>query len=144
MLYETDKDVAKETIVAAIIAASMGCKSRKIKGLKPLDRWLYDNGGIFAGLEIKCRSGVCRYPTLMLSKHKADGGAAMCRHVGCRVAHLIAFAFDDAIYVVTLNDQTKYTIVENGGRTKQTRRPEDIETVLHFPVTEAKIVNWWE
>jgi hypothetical protein len=126
--YERDSDLAAEAEVIAAIEDRWSCRAIKLPKSYRLDFALTKGEQVRAWAEIKCRGR--RYPTYMLSLHKALAGLEMARATGC--PFLLVVRYPDGIVYARMQEEMAQSC-GIGGR-KDRGDWQDIEPVVHIPM----------
>lgn len=134
--FETEHDRQAEEAAVREYCEVFGYDFFKLPLDYRLDFALTRKGGkkIQAYVEVKCRSAYYgQFPTLMLSAAKIAHGVMLARTN--RVPFVVLVAFTNGIYHWNHAADSKF-VAEWGGRTGTPRHSDDIEPVIHIPITE--------
>ncbi len=132
--YETNDNLTAEQEVVRQLCERWHCEAHKVPLHYQFDYFL-TSPTRQAICEIKCRGK--KYDTLILSLHKIE---TMMRYSNTfRVAAILAVSWpDEGTHFLRLSyDLTSTCKIDMGGRTDR-GDSQDIEPVLHIPVTEFK------
>tara|TARA_R100000935_G_scaffold15927_1_gene31799 strand:- start:42 stop:482 length:441 start_codon:yes stop_codon:yes gene_type:complete len=138
--YETSEDLNKETLAIKKFIASFGRKGSvnfaKLPMQYKMDFCLIDNGKIRTFVEVKCRTNKkTAYSTYIISMSKVVAAKSY-SDIGINCILLVQWA-DQMGWIDMLNNKWDAKI---GGR-KDRGDWQDIEPVVHIPISEFNIVG---
>tara|TARA_R110002110_G_scaffold84817_1_gene220549 strand:- start:537 stop:983 length:447 start_codon:yes stop_codon:yes gene_type:complete len=134
-LYETSKDFENEKNIQNVIEEKTSWRLTKLPKRYYLDFLAFNsNGNTEAVIEVKRRhNNHDKYEDVILSLAKYMQGLEYATTLG--VAFLFAVEFNDGYYIhFSSSDNLKHFKITMGGR-RDRQDPEDIEPVVHIPIT---------
>ena len=134
-LYESKSDLAVERSLAARIQNNFSWSLKKLSRRYELDFIAFAGKKAVAFIEVKRRHNpVHHYETIILSLAKYIKGAQYQKTTGLKFLFIVEF--DDGCFQYTYNENDgKDFKITMGGRTDR-NDPEDIEPVIHIPVSK--------
>jgi len=136
--YETPEDIAKQKEVMAFMSDCWGDKVVLLPRSYQIDCAGIDDvtGEIDWYGEIKCRTHTStKYEDLIISLLKFERGRTLIYAAGDRMPpeFYIIVKFEDKTMIHRYEPKHNYKVT-HGGRTWQTRDPDDIEPIVHIPM----------
>jgi hypothetical protein len=136
--YETDNDRKTQAEIAAVVEDCWQCRLFKMREYEVVDYAMLHRVDftITAWVEIKGRKmRVAQYPTIMMSLHKWERGVF--RALITRLPfHFIVGCLEDGQIIYHTFDRNLKLRVEWSGRTNRGMDNEDVEPVVHIPISE--------
>jgi len=137
--YETPEDLENQKAVMAFLEDCWGDKVVLLPKSYQLDcvgiNDVTEEVAWFG--EIKCRKHTStKYPDLIISLLKFERGRTLIEAAGGQfpcIRFFIIVKFEDKTMIHEYNPKAHYTVT-HGGRTLNTRDPEDIEPIVHIPM----------
>lgn len=131
-IFETKSDRARERVVGEAISGWKNWRLVQCLPLDPADFAVWDGPTAIGLLEVKCRNWRYGVYKPFISKKKVDYSIGICKTLGLR--YFVAWCWTDAIQMIELNSSSRFRVLKDFGRTKQTRpnAHSDIEDMYEF------------
>jgi hypothetical protein len=147
---ETEAHRATQNYTARLIEKFWNCKVYTYPGLHPIDWYAVRDGKLVANMEFKRRhqdyddyinagpDKRIKTPTMLLSYHKWL--SLYMAAIASRVPGFFVAGLNDCLVYINVFDVRPHElrIDPRGGRTRDKRRDNDIEPVIHVPITDMK------
>jgi hypothetical protein len=131
-LYETAQDRLRQRAVMDAFQRRYQCQLVEMPAKCNWDYEIWRNEMIVALAEVKCRrNAMCKYPTYLLSKMKADAIVQACASLS--LSPLLIVQWSDTAGWVWLNDGP---FEEGHGGRVDRNDPRDMEQVIYIPISK--------